>query len=430
MARLVLLLSGLAACSYTPPGIADDTDDAPPACAVPPCDRLVPSNRPSTDELDDPDLPDLRISHGSDTGAFTTWRIYTDDGLIEEEVEQDVLRTYRGAGLGVDVQTRLRFEHLDPNLAVLYVRRFEVRRNARFEGYGTRALIVLARDRVELEDGSEIDFSAGFIAPGAPDNTVDFRPGGPGGGHGGISSAEVAQNGAGGCGPGGAGALRAGGGGGGGGSPGAKGGDSQGLLGGMAGAACLPVDLVPLAGGGGGGAADVGAGGGNGGAGGGGGGAIQLTSLSEITIAGIIDVGGKGGQGEVGNDRGGGGGGAGGGILLEAPSVTLAASAVLAANGGGGGSGRVANRGTQGSLDTLPAPGGAGSGGSGQDGRGGDGGANNILPTAGDDHDPGGGGGGGGFGVVRINTDPGRLANAEATISPIPSTGTTRYQPR
>lgn len=61
--------------------------------------------------------------------------------------------------------------------------------------------------------------------------------------------------------------------------------------------------------------------------GGGGGGAVQLFSLTSITIDGGINVGGGGGTNM--------GGGAGGTIVLEAPTVSL--SGVLTANGGAGG---------------------------------------------------------------------------------------------
>jgi hypothetical protein len=67
--------------------------------------------------------------------------------------------------------------------------------------------------------------------------------------------------------------------------------------------------------------------------GGGGGGAIQIDTLTSISVigAGLIDIGGGGGDIDTG-------GGAGGLVILEAPRVTVSgASAGIAANGGAGG---------------------------------------------------------------------------------------------
>lgn len=431
------LLATLVGCGFTVPvapdgggggGDGGGGGGADGACA-PPCSAIVPSNHADTAPLDDAELPDL-ILDGRDQDATTTvWRIYTDTGYIEHGLTgSDALAPYRAPGQGEDPATHLTFLHVGATMAVLFVDRLVIAPQVRFEGYGTRALIVIARGAIEVD--GEIDFSAGWIAPGSPGNLVDVTRGGPGGGDG--ASHGVAERIAGGCGGGstgggGDGDDGSGGGGGGGGLAGGKGGDKAAPsdVGGSGGGACLTPELIPLLGGGGGGAGDIAGGGGDGG---GGGGAIQLTSLVSIRVAGIIDVGGKGGRAQLLNDEGGGGGGAGGGILLEAPSVTID-RAVLVANGGGGGSGRVAdNHGQQGALSTTPADGGLGSGGGGADGRGGNGGAGMTAATAGDDHNPGGGGGGAAAGVIRINTDGG-ASTVDAVISPTFTSGLLIHAP-
>ncbi len=169
-------------------------------------------------------------------------------------------------------------------------------------------------------------------------------------------------------------------------------------------------EIASLDGGGGGGG-----GGGNGGPGGGGGGAIQLISNTRIRIlTGGINAGGCGGRsGNAGNDAGG-GGGAGGAILLEAPIIEI--DGALAVNGGGGGAG--ASSGTvyaeAGRLDRSPAIGVA-AGASGGNGAAGPAGATNGATTGGK-----GGGGGGGFGRIRINTrtDTGLTLSNNAVLSP------------
>lgn len=430
MWRLALLLGGCGFSASLGSHSGDDggvTSDTPGGGGA-----LVPSNVTDTSGLDDADLPDLILDDVDPDAGPCAWRIYTDTGQIEHGVAGvDMFATYRAPGLGEDATTHLTFAHIGSTMAVLYVDQLVVRAPVRFEGYGPRSLIILAKGTIDVQ--GELDFSAGFVAPGSADSSVDFAKGGPGGGDGGTNDqlGTVVDMPAGGCGRGttgggGGGDDGSGGGGGGGGLVGQKGGDKAAPsdVGGPGGAACLTPALIPLLGGAGGGAGDVDGGGGEGG---GGGGAIQLTSLASISITGIIDVGGKGGRAQQLNDEGGGGGGAGGGILVEAPTVTIE-GAVLAANGGGGGSGRELNHGAQGTLTTAPANGGLGSGGSNNDGRGGNGGAGSIAATAGDDHNPGGGGGGGAVGVIRINTDSGAAMGTAGVISPPLTTGTVIYQ--
>lgn len=147
------------------------------------------------------------------------------------------------------------------------------------------------------------------------------------------------------------------------------------------------------------------------GAGGAGGGAIQITSGTQITVAGAIGAPGLGGSVN-------GGGGAGGGILLEAPTVTI--SGGLYANGGAGGCGMFSGGTSDGQLSSMPAPGGPCSNGQ----SGGNGGANTTAPTDGQtlSNTAGtkqyAGGGGGGVGRIRINTLDMTIAGTGATSPP------------
>lgn len=149
-----------------------------------------------------------------------------------------------------------------------------------------------------------------------------------------------------------------------------------------------------------------------------GGGAIQLSSLSSITIAqsGLIDVGGGGG----GNSASGAGcgGGSGGRVILEAPVVTL--SGGVTANGGAGSACSMTGEGGKQSLEpahgfTCPAP---------QSSTmvGGEGGTINSAPTDG----RASGGGGGAVGRISVHTrsstfmpDSGSLVSAALDSSPL-----------
>jgi len=173
------------------------------------------------------------------------------------------------------------------------------------------------------------------------------------------------------------------------------------------------ANLDPLTGGSG------GAGGGenevnNGGAGGGGGGAIQITTLSAVSISGAIEATGAGGSPGRGSTaaQGGGGGGAGGAILLEAPLVRLQ-SADLSTNGGGGGGGGTVNQttaGNSGTTGTSRALGGTGNG-----GHGGAGGALNVQTGAAGTDTPIGGD----VGRIYIRSHTaGYLRTGTTTVSP------------
>ncbi len=295
---------------------------------------------------------------------------------------------------------------------------------------GPRAAIVLARGAITVTGA--IDASAGHTA-------ASFAPcrecAGPGGGGGGTRAAVAT-----GCAPGGNGVYHpnteeTGGAGGGMSTPGANGGDAT-ALGGEATAitSCPDATLIPLQGG---------SGGGRGGydstgtpiggvVGGGGGGALQLTSLTSLTISGIADVyaGGLGGEGSE-LWYGGGGGGGGGAILLEAPFVTIGGAAKVTANGGGGGSGRTANVGDAGNRSASRAAGGSGDGPGMNDGRGGRGGVAAdlatliLLQTEGRGGVDGTGGGGASAGRIRVNASAAIPPTITATVvSPTASIGT------
>ncbi len=208
-----------------------------------------------------------------------------------------------------------------------------------------------------------------------------------------------------------------GGGGGGYGTPGASGNTVKG------GGPFGDPEITILVGGGGGGAGD---GGGNFGRGGGGGGALQIVSNAHIAIAGLggINAGGCGGKAGTGGNDSGGGGGAGGTILLEAPFVDVAGTLAVNGGGGGGGGGGNARPGSNGTLDRVPAAGGAGDGTNEQGGAGAAGatdagaGSNGTTP----------GGGGGGMGRIRINTRGNAGARlTSATLSPSPTDPATTF---
>jgi hypothetical protein len=367
---------------------------------------LVPSNGATAADLEG-------VTDGLDVTAGIDVYIDTTTGLIESDdgISRTVIRA-----AGDDIVDGMRFRTIGDRIAVLAVSSLSVDAGVGNLGgnliiTGDNALIILSRDAVSIV--GFVDLSGGCYIAGKFSRSCH----GPGGGDG-STGAGVA---AGGCAPGGNGTFtggappESGAGGGGFGQSGAKGGDGDpthvGGAGGNANAvACPGPDLVPLQGGSGGGSArtDVG---------GAGGGALQITSMTAITMGdllggGTIHAGGVGGS-VTSSEDGGGGGGAGGGILLEAPNVTIT-SGLLLANGGAGGAGHAPDtpgdsaptngNGESGRfVDAHPAAGGSGGGTQRTIGRGGDGGAGVTLPGAGSNVD-GGGGGGGGAGIIRINT--------------------------
>jgi hypothetical protein len=159
-----------------------------------------------------------------------------------------------------------------------------------------------------------------------------------------------------------------------------------------------------------------------------GGGAIQLTSLTSVSVEGIIAA-----DGTAPFSKSGAGGASGGAILLEAPVVTLGASGALLARGAGGAAGDGTTGPSQ--LDALSQPGGACKGGTDQEtcSAGGAGASPNEAAQNGEDFngDVGSanistGGGGGGLGRIRINTadgtftpGSGALVAGSLTVGPV-----------
>ena len=310
-----------------------------------------------------------------------------------------------------------------PEICVLMVRDFIVRRNAGMIIRGDRPVAILATGDVIIEEDGYIEASGRGEAPG------------PGGARGGNVREENGK---------GAGAGIAGDregmfsdGGGGGGAfcgDGGDGGDGGSAGGGNGGGASSGVNfLQPLRGGSGGG---IGTGGpgtsstdpGNIGLGGAGGGALQISALGEIRIDGFILAGGGGGGGGGrgdGNWGAGGGGGSGGGVLLEAPTIVVAATAGVTTSGGGGaGSASSSGPGADGQdgAMTLGRADGGASGGTDFGASGGDsGGGGDPDGLDGDDNSrsgANGGGGGGGVGCVVYRTADGDLpANASDRTS-------------
>lgn len=159
--------------------------------------------------------------------------------------------------------------------------------------------------------------------------------------------------------------------------------------------------------------------------GGAGGGAIRLVARTSISLgaSASISAGGAGGAGAPTNSAcGGGGGGAGGYLGFEAPMVNLGGS--IAANGGGGGAGastsETGHDGSDGTLGTDPAHGGAAATTCGSAGGPGAAAATLTGGTAGNtDACSGGGGGGGGAAGAIVIVSP-AYNPGSATASPAP----------
>lgn len=186
--------------------------------------------------------------------------------------------------------------------------------------------------------------------------------------------------------------------------------------------------------------------------GGGAGGALQLTAGKTIVITGtILANGGGGARGDSGGSTclDGAGGGSGGGVLIEAPDVQMTGS--ILAQGGGGGSGgstdHLGRSGQDGKTTKAVAPGGSriedqtcalyGSIYSGTGGYGAIGGTEATRGGSGDYETrciggntySGSGGGGGGVGRIRINTKRGaQSCLCGGTFSPSPTFGQVAYQ--
>jgi hypothetical protein len=148
--------------------------------------------------------------------------------------------------------------------------------------------------------------------------------------------------------------------------------------------------------------------------GGAGGGAVQLVSLSSVTLTGkgIVNVGGGGGRASAG-------GGSGGLVIIEAPTVTAEGSAAgLAANGGAGGA--CDSNGADAGITATPA-----AAPTCNQRSGGNGATSGAVPGVGELSCRAGegclfgaqhGGGGGALGRARISTGSGQISTIGAPL--------------
>ena len=125
----------------------------PIGCAATPmlhCTVLVPSNVPAAklDEL-------LPQAVGSVTAPSGNFEIDTDTGLVAMV-----------GGANPFAMPGTRFETLDGNVSVLVVDSFVVPPGSTLRGTGTRGLIIVARDEIDIQ--GTLDFSAGCSLGGAP----------------------------------------------------------------------------------------------------------------------------------------------------------------------------------------------------------------------------------------------------------------------
>lgn len=291
-----------------------------------------------------------------------------------------------------------------PDLAVLHVGSLRVDGTANVQVTGSRPLVIVAGDMVEI-DGA-IDAGGHGITPG-PGGAAS----GMGSGAGGAGKHESSDD------------SDSGGGGAGYGTAGAAGGGISGLCtlaGGSAGPAYGDAPITTLVGGSGGASS-------SGTAcspdpGGGGGGALQISSAVGIAISGVINVGGGGGHGATdcgqSDVNSGAGGGAGGSLVLQAPAIVN--TGVLAANGGGGGGSSSTGSGNAMPGQDAHASTAVATGGTGPRAMGGSGGAGTTAPTSGGGAACGNNAAGGGGAVGRIAASTG-FGGAGIT-SPAPDT--------
>ncbi|HEY3356013.1 MAG TPA: hypothetical protein VGQ83_22360 [Polyangia bacterium] len=459
-AGVVVLLGGLAACSFNttalatldagplvgdgpvdraPPGeaAADAGGDGPgrtdtaaeagaeaaPADAAPPTDtgpEAAPADAAQADAAPadsttsctgwsyaptnfDPCAPAIPAPQPLGIGAGL-WTLDTDSGSL----------TQTGGGSITLATVLLPASSTDAAVRLVAASSLQVDAGATVRVTGARALILAVYGSASV--AGTIDASAQIALSG-------YLPG-PGGddplacaGSGGGSGANATGVGVG-----------AGGGGGGGfGGTGGDGGDGQGgghgPHGGK-GAAGGVATIAPLRGG------CPGGDGGNGlglsglqGGGGGGGGAIQISARDGLVIAGSLQAGGGGGFGSLGGRGGAGGGGSGGAILLEAPTVIVQANASLCANGGAGGEGADLTPGGPGQPGGCTDPP-SGAATLAINANGGDGGGGAYLGhlnganASNGSSGAGGGGGGGGVGRIRVRGTTTRTIDANAVVSP------------
>jgi hypothetical protein len=286
----------------------------------------------------------------------------------------------------IDTELSPRCEPID-QFCVIAATRFEI--TARVTAHGSRALVLVAVDTIDLSGVIDVssELASGAIGAGANPSTCDRGApptdagGGAGGSFGGAGGRGQPIQG-----------IQA--------LPGASSRAIPSLRGGCPGQPGSTPDVR-----------------GGGGARGEGGGAVALVA-STIVLSGRINASGGGGGGGRTGPSGGGGGGSGGMIVLDAASIPPQPAAMLFANGGGGGEGGgIAQDGSgaivsglDGGVSTGPGPtGGAIGGKQGSNNQSGDG-ADGSLGTQLDGADatdpisePGGGGGGGGGGAGFIH---------------------------
>ena len=400
----VVLATG---CGFGPPGASpggspSTGDDAavPSPDGSKPGDPFVPLHVPAGGRA--PGTEDLELAQSVDTGALTI------DG---------------SASLPAGVVFDMWPQPGGVELAVLHVRGLRVPVGATVRVTGSRALVVVASDAIDIS--GVLDGSAQRTQPG---------PGGagPGAGSGAGRAGSHAGN------------FRDSGGSGGSfagtGGRGGSAGGSGGMFGCMAlqgptgGSTYGDRTLTVLVAGSGGGAANASTCGTR--EPGAGGGAIQLSSATSVRVSGGINAGGGGGGGgrsqQIGASQcdmsAGGGGGSGGAIVLQAPLVEV--SGTLAANGGGGGSAggdfdgndmppeSDGEDGNDGQLAAMAASGGRDVGAWSSAG-----GPGAIVDTGGPGQgdlncDSNGGGGGGGAGRIVLALPSGRTPSVTGTASP------------
>lgn len=357
------------------------------ATGEPRCREIVPSNGLDLSHVFD-------VSGGLVVEEGATATINTDSG--------EITGISPGRAPGTGVGNGIRFQFLDNGLTAFGVQGMDIQGTLMVRG--SRPLVILSAGEARVS--GTINVSAG--ASGGYGGADRWR-GGAGGGNGARYGAPAT-----GCAPGANGidadgnGTYSGGGGGGLGDDGAAGGASSNVdePGGVGGdiAGCPGATLVPLQGGSGGGFPESSS---TSYKGGGGGGAVQITSYSQISIAGgTIAAVGAGGIYR-------GGGGSGGGILLEAPAISLS-HATLAANGGAGGGYLSSYTGADGRLDEQPAPG---------SGGGGNGGSLLASAQPGTTYSYSGGGGGAAVGIIRLNVPYTHLSMSDSLASPAETRG-------
>jgi hypothetical protein len=300
--------------------------------------------------------------------------------------------------------------HVQPNgveLCVLASESIEIGKGARVIATGSRPLVLLARDHLEVHGAIDASANAAIDGPGARSaddpasgraSTASGLIGGSGGGHatvGGEGGPEERHT---------------------------SNGSVSVVPGPAGGASAGTVELRPLVGGGRGGPSRFVANSG------GGGGALAIMSCGSLVLRPGAVLGANGGGAGAGLDRcrAGGGGGAGGAILIEAVTVQLMTGAALYANGGSGAGGSAVvgfdgcvrgYDGEDGHEDLTPA--GLISG---------FGGVEGMPPTAGREGatldstaSHGATGGGGSAGRIRINAVS--VDTTELIASPLPAIG-------